>query len=155
MSNASPSGLDTFVSADVRNYYAHKLLASSTRSLIQYLYPPLMSLHDLNETIALPDPVTGRIRIPSLLRNSHIFMSSNGVYLLGECHPVRPVLSWTDLCLLDSGEAMMIWVGNSVSPQVLLDLFGVEDIHNVDPKMVRMSCGSHFELNLRSAVCSP
>lgn len=76
-------GPDTFVSADVRNYHAHKLLASSARSLIQYLYPPLMSLHDLNQTIALPDPVTGRIKIPSLIRSSHIFMSSNGVYLLG------------------------------------------------------------------------
>ena len=30
----------------------------------------------------------------------------------------------------------MIWVGNSVSPQVLLDLFDVDDINVVDPKMV-------------------
>jgi len=43
-----------------------------------------MSLHDLNETIALPDPVTGRIKVPSLMRNSHMFMGSNGVYLLGK-----------------------------------------------------------------------
>lgn len=107
---------DTFVSADVRNYHAHKLMASSARSLVQYLYPPLVSLHDLNETIALPDPVTGRIKIPSSIRNSHIYMSSNGVYIL------------------DNGEVMMIWVGNSVSPQILLDLFGVDDIHLVDPK---------------------
>lgn len=33
----------------------------------------------------------------------------------------------------------MIWVGNSVSPQVLLDLFGVDDINLVDPKMVSRS----------------
>ncbi|KAF9788107.1 hypothetical protein BJ322DRAFT_605700 [Thelephora terrestris] len=108
---------DTFVSADVRNYYAHKLLACSARSLVQYLYPPLISLHDLNETIALPDQVTGRLKIPSSMRNSHIFMSSNGVYLL------------------DNGEVMMIWIGNSVSPQILLDLFGVDDINLVDPRM--------------------
>lgn len=76
-------GLDTFVSADVRSYYCHKLLASSARGLVQHLYPPLMSLHDLDETVALPDPVTGYVRIPSLMRNSHIFMASNGVYLLG------------------------------------------------------------------------
>ena len=82
-------GLDTFVSADVRNYYAHKLLGSSARGLVQYLYPPLMSLHDLDEKIALPDPDTGRIKIPSLIRNSHLFMSSNGVYLLGGSCPVQ------------------------------------------------------------------
>jgi len=39
----------------------------------------------------------------------------------------------------DNAEIMMIWVGNSVSPQVLIDLFGVDDINKVDPKMVRLS----------------
>lgn len=85
--------LDTFVSADVRSYYAHKMLASSARGLIQYLYPPLMSLHDLNQTIALPDPVTGHVKIPSLIRNSHMFMGSNGVYLIGGSCPVPPFVT--------------------------------------------------------------
>jgi len=130
-------GLDTFVSADVRNYHAHKLLASSARSLVQYLYPPLMSLHDLNRTIALPDPVTERLKIPSLMRNSHIFMSSNGVYLLGGSRPMLPSVTGTYL-FSDNGELMMIWVGGSVSPQVLIDLFGVDDINNVNPRTVRL-----------------
>ena len=30
----------------------------------------------------------------------------------------------------------MVWVGNSVSPQVLLDLFDVDDINQVDSRMV-------------------
>lgn len=127
---------DTFVAADVRNYHAHKLLASSARSLIQYLYPPLMSLHDLNQTIALPDPVTGRIKIPSLMRSSHIFMSSNGVYLLGAAPPHIAIPGRGLTCFSDNGEVMMIWVGNSVSPQILLDLFGVDDFNSVDPRMV-------------------
>jgi hypothetical protein len=38
--------------------------------------------------------------------------------------------------IADNGEAMMIWIGNSVSPRVLLDLFGVDDINLVDPMMV-------------------
>jgi len=32
---------------------------------------------------------------------------------------------------------MMIWVGNSVSPRVLLDLFDVDEINRVDPRMAR------------------
>jgi len=32
----------------------------------------------------------------------------------------------------------MIWIGNSASPQVLLDLFGVDDINQVNPRAVRM-----------------
>ena len=131
-------GLDTFVSADVRNYHAHKLLASSARGLIQYLYPPLMSLHDLNETIALPDPVTNRIKIPSLMRNSHMFMGSNGVYLLGRGIVLFAIRDKLPSIFLDNGEAMMIWIGSSASPQVLLDLFGVDDINQVNPRTVRM-----------------
>jgi hypothetical protein len=52
----------------------------------------------------------------------------------------------------------MIWIGNSVSPQVLLDLFGVDDVDKVDPRTVRLSFlrfNKHFELNLRSTVCPP
>ena len=32
----------------------------------------------------------------------------------------------------------MVWIGSSVSPQILLDLFGVDDINQVNPRAVRM-----------------
>lgn len=35
----------------------------------------------------------------------------------------------------------MIWIGTSASPQLLLDLFGVDDLVQVDPRMV-----SHFAM---------
>lgn len=31
---------------------------------------------------------------------------------------------------------MIFWVGASTSPQILLDLFGVDDVHAVDAHMV-------------------
>ena len=37
----------------------------------------------------------------------------------------------------DNGELQVLWVGQSASPQLLLDLFGVDDIFKVDIRIVR------------------
>lgn len=37
----------------------------------------------------------------------------------------------------DNGEETIMWLGGSVSPQILLDLFGVEDWEELGPAVVR------------------
>lgn len=71
------------VFADVRNYYVHKILSSGVRSTLQHLYPRMLALHDLEDTIALPEAGTGKIAYPALMRNSHLYMEARGVYLIG------------------------------------------------------------------------
>ncbi|KAL0959594.1 hypothetical protein HGRIS_011303 [Hohenbuehelia grisea] len=110
----------TPVSADVRNIYARRILSASVRSAIQLIYPRFMALHDLEDTIAVPDPTTGQISLPSIMRNSHIFMQHHGIYLM------------------DNDITTTIWVGTGVSPQLLSDLFGVDDFYSINPNMTRL-----------------
>jgi protein transport protein SEC24 len=49
-----------------------------------HLYPRMLAVHDLSDSIALPHPETGFVKMPSLMRGSHIFMQANGIYLVGE-----------------------------------------------------------------------
>jgi protein transport protein SEC24 len=74
--------LGIHVSSDVRNYVAHRLSCMSICTLIHYLYPQLVALHDLEDDAALPNEL-GRISIPSTMRNSYHFMGANGIYLIG------------------------------------------------------------------------
>ena len=57
-------------------------MAMSVRSTMHHLYPQLLALHDLDNEIALPKE-NGETEYPSLMRNSYMFMTSNGVYLIG------------------------------------------------------------------------
>jgi protein transport protein SEC24 len=74
--------LGVHVSADVRNYFAHRLSSMSVRTMIHHLYPQLLALHDLEDGAALPNEL-GRVSIPSSMRNSHRFMEAHGIYLIG------------------------------------------------------------------------
>lgn len=56
----------------------------SVRSIMHHLYPRLLALHDLDDQIALPKPDSNEIELPSLMRNSYLFMAGHGVYLIGE-----------------------------------------------------------------------
>lgn len=129
-------GIDVHVSSDVRNYYAHRISSMGTRSLMHHIYPRLLALHDLDDETALPD-ASGKIAIPSTMRNGHFFMEANGIYLIGIPH----LLPWCLICFhsfpADNEESMIFWIGSSASPQLLNDLFGVDDVMNIDPHMVR------------------
>lgn len=51
---------------------------------MHHLYPRLMALHDLDDEIALPKLDSSEVELPSLMRNSHLFMEGHGVYLIGK-----------------------------------------------------------------------
>ncbi|EJC98563.1 uncharacterized protein FOMMEDRAFT_113703 [Fomitiporia mediterranea MF3/22] len=123
------------VPADLRNYFSQRLLSMSVRSILYHLYPRFLALHDLIDTIALPvdykdgDPALTfetdgtqlrGLQLPSLMRNTFTGMLSDGLYLI------------------DNEEVMVLWIGSGVSSQILIDLFGVESPHDVDPTINRL-----------------
>ncbi|KZT64533.1 beta-sandwich domain of Sec23/24 [Daedalea quercina L-15889] len=105
---------------DVRVYHAHKIMAMGARTTMQHLHPRLMALHDLTMRAAMPDPQTGLIRLPGLMRDSYIFMESYGIYLI------------------DNEELMVLWIGSDASPQLLKDLFEVDDFLHVDSNITQL-----------------
>lgn len=130
-----------YIDPDVRNYFRHRLLGASVRGTIYHLYPRLLAVHDLDDSIALPHSETRVIEMPSLMRASHLFMQGNGIYLIGRYYlcSLRCGLPMRRICLgtADNEELQVLWVGQSASPQLLLDLFGVDDIFKVDIRIVR------------------
>ena len=54
-------------------------------------------------------------------------------------------------CILDNEEMMVFWVGSSVSPQLLQDLFGVDDIMTLSPRTVR-KCSRFFIFRWFAAI---
>ncbi|KAL5508758.1 hypothetical protein ACEPAG_4737 [Sanghuangporus baumii] len=118
------------VPADIRNYYAQRLLTMSVRTTLYHLYPRFLALHDLTDDIALPPgyadgsiasgsrPIpTNRLQLPSLMRDTFMAMRADGIYLI------------------DNEEVMVLWIGSDVSSEVLVDLFGVTAPHEVDPAL--------------------
>ncbi|KAI0075537.1 sec24-like protein [Panus rudis PR-1116 ss-1] len=113
------------VTSDVRNYWIHKLMSMPTRGIMFHLYPRLLALHDLDDRIALPQTYEATtengetetveiMEMPSLMRDSYLFMESGGLYLI------------------DNEELMVMWIGMNTSPQIFKDVFGVEELTEIN-----------------------
>ncbi|KAG8921373.1 COPII coat Sec23p-Sfb3p heterodimer component [Tulasnella sp. 417] len=107
------------VSSDTRATSRHRILSSGVSSLMLYLYPRTVAVHDLRSSIAFPDPRTGRLSLPAPMPNSYLWMEPDGAYLM------------------DNGFVTILWLGGSVSPQILLDLFGTDDLAALGSGIVR------------------
>ncbi|CAE6494488.1 unnamed protein product [Rhizoctonia solani] len=109
------------VITDVRNYHAERLISISTSATMRYLYPRMTAIHDLSPNVGFPSEQTGRLVLPSPMPSSYTHMEPHGVYMI------------------ENGEDMYIWVGDGVSPQILLDLFNVENWDEIGPRTASLS----------------
>lgn len=77
--------------------------------LMQYAYPRMYSLHDMPDDAGMPHPETGHVVLPPAQNLSSERLVPYGLYLI------------------DDGQTQFLWVGRDAVPQLLVDVFGIED----------------------------
>lgn len=126
------------VRADER---AARLLSAhgmSVVDMIQVLYPSLYSLHDLPSDIADTPPPSAPMPT-GVLEGSNAIAAGEGRGVAGiwgraregveipkALPPTSEKLSSEGVFLLDNGEELLLYVGRSVSGEVMQELFGVD-----------------------------
>lgn len=99
--------IDLNIADDVRANFLNKLATFVLPDLIKLIYPTVYSLHDLDISIDFP----------RILNNTALDWDADGIYLI------------------DNSQRLIIWIGVDVDSELLMDLFGVNDI--VDLKQGR------------------
>lgn len=80
----------------------------------------MFAIHNLPEHVGLLGQ-NSRLELPAFLRCSYAYMVAEGAYVLV------------------NGEIAIVWLGSAVSPRVLSDLYGVENLDEVDTRIVSYS----------------
>ncbi|XP_053392421.1 protein transport protein Sec24C-like [Mercenaria mercenaria] len=103
------------ISTDDRSYLMHLINAMDVKSSCAFFYPRLIPLHNL-------DPKTAEI--PVAMRCSSERLMDNGVYLL------------------ENGVSMFMWIGHSVDPEWVQNVFSVQSAAQID---IDKCCLLHLE----------
>lgn len=101
------------IPSDIRSAALCLLSTLPAPLLTRYIYPRLYSLHDMPDNAGTPDPETGHIVLPPVLNLSSERFVSYGLYLI------------------DDGQTQFLWIGRDAVPQLVADVFGVEDKKDV------------------------
>ncbi|KAH7249678.1 uncharacterized protein BKA55DRAFT_567576 [Fusarium redolens] len=97
------------IPSDIRSAALCLLSTLPVPLLMRYIYPRLYSLHDMPDNAGVPDQETGHIALPPALNLSSERLVPYGLYLI------------------DDGQTQFLWVGRDAVPQLVQDVFGVED----------------------------
>lgn len=99
----------TQIPSDIRSAALCLLSTLPVPLLMRYIYPRLYSLHDMPDNVGTPDGETGQIILPPAVNLTSERLVSYGLYLI------------------DDGQTQFLWIGRDTVPQLIVDVFGVED----------------------------
>ena len=94
------------VTTDERSNMIFQILSMPFDNVMKFLYPRMYPLHDLNQIVLGDD---GSVTLPATLPLSLNSIKDNGIYLL------------------DNGMTCYLWIGRAISPQWLIDVFGLQN----------------------------
>ncbi|ODV63454.1 COPII subunit SEC24, partial [Ascoidea rubescens DSM 1968] len=81
--------------------------------LIKNIYPSIYSLHNMEDECGLVDENTETIIMPNSVNATAVTLERFGLYLI------------------DNACELFLWVGGEAVPQLIQDVFGIEDISNI------------------------
>lgn len=113
--------------------------SAGVAATIGLLYPRMMPIHTFTDDIGFRGE-NGRVTLPPSMRASYARMEPHGAYLIGTFLAVPTYSQRIDANLhvpaAENGEIAILWLGSSVSPQILQDLYAVENLEELDVRMV-------------------
>ncbi|KAK2612130.1 COPII subunit [Conoideocrella luteorostrata] len=125
----------TQIPSDIRSAALCLLSTLPVPLLIRYIYPRMYSLHDMPDNAGTSDQETGQIILPPALNLSSERLVPYGLYLI------------------DDGQTQFLWIGRDAVPQLIADVFGVEDRTQVQVGKGRIpELDNDFNERLRAVV---
>lgn len=121
-------GLRSDVRIDDRSYWITRVASISASLAVPLVYPRMFAIHNLT----LKDTVTGVLPSSVPLSSEHI--DNNGVFLL------------------ENGEDALIYVGKTVSAEVVQQLFGVPSVDAVSDQFLLQDYGNDLSSKLNEVV---
>lgn len=101
------------IPTDIRSAALCLLSTLPVPLLMRYIYPRMYSLHDMPDSAGVTDGEIGQIALPPPQNLSSERLAPHGLYLI------------------DDGQTQFLWVGRDAVPQLVADVFGVEDRTNI------------------------
>ena len=101
---------------DISNFLRISLQKLSSQEILCFIIPSIYSLHDLenDKNIGTYNEETGQFNIPNMISSSKSSMEDNGLYLI------------------DNGYLLIIYVKQGVSPYIIRNIFGLDDLKSLN-----------------------
>ncbi|KAG9304124.1 hypothetical protein G9A89_019686 [Geosiphon pyriformis] len=107
------------LTSDTRVHFMRLIKSVGVAESIVLFYPRMLPVHNLTEQAGLPDS-NGKVRLPPLIRVSYARLEPEGAYLL------------------ENGQILIFWLGRQISQEFLRNVFDVDSIDHVDPKIASL-----------------